>query len=103
MIVKRKASSKPNKGKVMPVNPKTSNGPRLLSIGPRPMKPLKAGPADPPDSDARTRLTTIRRVNLSTMDSFLHLFCHHFRKINGRFKIFGKCAYGVVCRRTPRL
>jgi hypothetical protein len=27
---------------------------------------------------------------------FLHLFCHDFRKINGRIKIFKKCTSGAV-------
>jgi hypothetical protein len=28
--------------------------------------------------------------------NFLYLFCHDFRKINGRIKIFEKCTSGVV-------
>jgi hypothetical protein len=29
-------------------------------------------------------------------DSFIYLFCHDFRKINSRIKIFEKCTSGVV-------
>jgi hypothetical protein len=42
-------------------------------------------------------------------ENFLYLFCHDFRKINDRIKIFAKCTSGVVphggrsfCRRGAR-
>jgi hypothetical protein len=43
-------------------------------------------------------LAVVRRERVGGLKKnfFLYLFCHDFRKINGRIKIFEKCTSGVV-------